>query len=122
MPDHEPVVHTHYGIPLGVEYSTPTHDKKFSEALSREAGERDLAMIRALNPPPGRTQAQTEPKVRAPILAENFSEECARLDREIFERGVPVERKKLLELGKQCFTRRNRSRSSQLAADHRHAH
>ena len=103
MPDHEPVVHTHYGIPLGVEYSTPTHDKKFSEALSREAGERDMAMVRALNPP-SRT-APTEPEVRTAILPDDFKEQFARADREIYGRGVAVDRERLLSLGKERFTR-----------------
>jgi len=94
---------SHYGVPLGTEVSLPQHDKKVFEALSREAGERDLAMTRAMNPPP--FKAPTQPEVRAPILPENFNEQLARVDREIYERGVAIDRERLLSLGKERFTR-----------------
>jgi hypothetical protein len=91
-------------VPLGAQIVPPGHDKKFSDTLSREAGERDMAMIRAMNPPTIRKEL-TRPPIREPELPPDFASRAAKLDKEIVERGIGVDRSKLLALGKERFTK-----------------
>jgi hypothetical protein len=100
---HEKSSFSHYGVPFGTEVSLPQHSTEVSEAISREAGERDLAMLRAMNPPT--FEASTKPSIREPELPADFASNAARLDREIVDRGIAVDREKLLALGKERFAR-----------------
>ena len=102
MSNHERVSTTSYGVPLGAQVTLPDPDGKIAAALSREAAERDLAMIRAMNAP---AWQPTEPEVRAPIFPDNWQELVAQLDQDIVERGVGVDRKKLVALGQERFAR-----------------
>jgi hypothetical protein len=94
-------IRTDFAPPYGAEVGLPHHGK-VSEPLLREAAQREMAMIRALNPP--LWKAPTQPLVREPELPADFATRVAKLDREIVEHGVAVDRSKLLALGKTRFT------------------
>jgi hypothetical protein len=71
---------------------------------SAEAGEREMALNQAMAGG-GRTSALELPTLRAPKLAKDFQARLDELDEAIHQRGVAVDRDKLLELGKEQFTR-----------------
>jgi hypothetical protein len=74
---------------------------KVSETLGREAAEREMALVRAMNPPSLR-QAPA-PELRAPTLPDDFAQRCAELDKKIVEHGVGIDRDRLILLGKERF-------------------
>ena len=75
--------------------------KKISQAASSEQAEREDALLRAINPP--RMQRIEPPSLRAPVLPDGFAEQAAALDEEIFNRGVAIDRDRLVSLGRQRF-------------------
>ncbi len=72
------------------------------QAASREAVERDHALIRAMNRS-SNTRTAELPQLRAPVLPEDFTEQTAQLDNMIFERGIGIDRERLLTLGTERF-------------------
>jgi len=91
----------HYGIPLDSEIILPSHG--IAEAASREAAERELAYIKALNAP--QWKAPPQPEVRSPTLPDNLQEQLARVDEAITKRGLVIDRDKFVALGKERFAR-----------------
>src|SRR6516225_169866 len=75
------------------------HTRNVAAAAS-EAAERDMAMARAMNPPRVRIEP---PRVRAPVVADDFLEQISALDARIYNRGVALKRDRLLSLGKERF-------------------
>ena len=106
----EPSVHVHahdpvYGtLPLippeerAQQYSEHRHNV---EAASREASQREMAMIRALNRPP--TQIKPELVLKEPRLPEDFAQQVGALDQQTYRKGVAVSRERLESLGKARF-------------------
>jgi hypothetical protein len=69
---------------------------------SKEAGGREMALLRDLNG--GYAQPQQQPpQLRAPRLHGDHAQRIAKLDEEIYERGIAVDRERRLSLGKQRF-------------------
>jgi hypothetical protein len=68
--------------------------------LSREASAREMAWLRDMNRAAGVTLT---PELKQPVLPEDFAQQVESLDRKIYERGIAVDREKLVSLGKQCF-------------------
>lgn len=91
----------HYGVPIGTEFSPPLHSKDVSKALSHEAAEREMALMRALSGPSGHKPGL--PPIKAPVVPSDFAERIAQLDNTIYQRGVAVDRAKLVEVGKARF-------------------
>ena len=75
--------------------------KKISQAASSEAVQREAALLRALNPP--RMPTLEPPRLRAPVLSDDFAEQAKSLDEKIFNRGVAIDRDRLVSLGKERF-------------------
>ena len=75
------------------------HTRNIAAAAS-EAAERDMAMARAMNPPRVRIEL---PRVRAPVVAQDFLEQISALDERVYNRGVAFNRDRLLSLGKERF-------------------
>jgi hypothetical protein len=99
----EPTSYRSYGVPLGAKVVLPETGHQFSDALAREASERDMAMMKSMNPPAWKPP--TEPEVRKPVLPDDFKERLATVDKAIVERGVAIDRTKLVTLGKERFAR-----------------
>lgn len=69
------------------------------QIASSEAAEREMALVRAMNPPPlPKLEARA---LRRPVLPVGF--DAAQLDQQVFERGVAIDRDRLLSLGKALF-------------------
>ncbi|PYK64987.1 MAG: hypothetical protein DME50_10650 [Verrucomicrobia bacterium] len=96
----EPRVTTSFWPPRNTEIAG-AEQRGVSEALGREAAQREMAKIRAMNPPPWRRSRR--PPIREAELSADFATRIAKLDQEIVERGVAVDRSKLLMLGKSRF-------------------
>ena len=69
-------------------------------AASREAFEREMAMLRAMNESAGKPEPQT---LRKPKLPDDFAAHVAALGRKIYERGVVIDRGRFLSLGRERF-------------------
>jgi len=74
-----------------------------AEALSREAVARDRALLAAMNRAPGTPASTREPVLREATLPSDFQSRLDALDDEIHNRGVAVDRDKLVSLGKKRF-------------------
>jgi hypothetical protein len=73
--------------------------KEIAQIASREAAERDMAYVRAMNPPPvPKLEARA---LRQPVLPAGF--DAAQLDKNIYSRGVAFDRERLLSLGRVLF-------------------
>lgn len=88
--------------PLGMHYETEAAQHAPSTAVT-EAVEREMALVRALNPPPAPTLTEDMIELRRPILPDDFAQRVEALDSKIYERGVVVDRDKLFSLGKDGF-------------------
>ena len=73
-----------------------------SDQSGGEAAAREKALLAALNGSP-RAPKLGPPPLRRPVLSDDFAERLAALDEKIYERGVAVEREKLLSLGEARF-------------------
>jgi hypothetical protein len=98
---HNPV----FGTPpiIGVsreeaERAQEQYDRSKADAR-REAGARDMALARAMNPL--RVRRDEPPPLKAPALPDGF--DAAEIDRAIFERGVAIDRDRLVSLGRDRF-------------------
>jgi len=80
--------------------SDATAHKRMVQAASSEVAEREAAYLRALNPP--RVQVE-RPSLKQPVLPDGFADQAAAIDQAIFNKGVAINRDKLLALGKQRF-------------------
>jgi hypothetical protein len=81
------------------ELGIPQHDRlAAAEIASREQMERDRAMGRPYVAPP------ELPVIKEPVLPGDFAAKVAALDQEILDRGIAVDRERLMSLGKQRFT------------------
>jgi hypothetical protein len=78
-----------------------TADKRTQAAAVKEASQREMEMLRAMNPP--RPRDLGPPPVAEPLLAPDFAEQAAAIDNKIAERGVAINRDRLLEQGRQRF-------------------
>jgi hypothetical protein len=87
--------------PHGAEVVGTSHHRAVVEAASREAAEREMAMLRALNPP--RLTESEPPPLRSPSLPEDFGQRLKGIDNAIVGRGLPVDESKLLSLGRERF-------------------
>ena len=73
--------------------------KHAAQIASQEAADRDIAYLKAMNPPPvPKLEARA---LRQPVLPADF--DAAQLDGLIFKRGVAIDRERLLSLGKALF-------------------
>ena len=95
----EPIVS--YGVPLGAEPILP-HTKAHAATASREASEREMDYLRALNQTPSRQTTQPPP-FKEPTLPEDFQQRLETLDKAIFGRGIAIDGDKLLAVGKTRF-------------------
>jgi hypothetical protein len=91
---------THFGVPSGTEYALPQHSREVSDALS-EASALELSYLRALNRSEPTPHSSTQ--LKEPRVSDDFAQRLTALDDEIFARGVAVDRKKLVAVGKQGF-------------------
>jgi hypothetical protein len=98
----QPITRTTYGGPppdTDVFVPSRSQSEKLAVATaSREAGEREAAYLAALNR--SSAPAPVLPRLREPELPQ---EDLDALDRDVFERGVAVDKDKLLALGKKRF-------------------
>src|SRR5437763_12167720 len=95
----EPIVS--YGVPLGAEPILP-HTKAHAATASREASEREMDYLRALNRS-GPPTPNEPPPFKKPTLPKNFEQQIGMLDDNIVKRGIAVDGGKLLALGKTRF-------------------
>lgn len=103
MPDEHRKFYSSPFPPLGFEFVSPAHEKVAMQTASREVSEREAAYIAALNRPSVPTLEM--PPIKEPTLPENFQQRVNELDQRIFERGLAVDRDKLLALGKERFAK-----------------
>lgn len=86
---------------------------------SRVAVDEEMARNAALGRP--RLPKPEPPSIKAPILSQDFAQRLAALDKEIFKRGLAVDRERLLSLGherfKQLLELDRKARSWQKIAD-----
>lgn len=101
--------HLPFFPPLGSPLESEADQKEVVAAASRIAASREAAMLDALNRPP--TKIQPELVLKEPALPDDFEGKAADLDQTIYERGIAVNRDKLLSLGRERF-------QQLLAADH----
>ena len=95
--EHEPV----FG-PLGPPLAEPRVEQEVVEAASSEASAREMALMRNLNYVPPKPPA---PLLRQPRLHDDHAQHVADLKQKIYERGISVDRDKLLSLGRARFAR-----------------
>jgi hypothetical protein len=91
-----------YGWPLTPLESMEQEHKAAAAAASKEASEREMAFLRDLSGMPT-TKQQPPPELRQPALPSDFVTAMDAFDDEIFSRGIPVSRDKLLALGRKRF-------------------
>jgi hypothetical protein len=105
MPHERPTVTTHHepffhpGVALEEQRQTTSEYKQNVAAAATEAAEREMAYVRALNPP--RVPQLEPPQLRQPVLPDGF--DAAAIDEAIFERGVAIDRDRILSLGRERF-------------------
>src|SRR5262245_47431206 len=99
----QPCVTVNYGFPpLNTEVNVPPRSEpEVTAAGSREAAERESAYLQALSPP--RMKNPGPPVLKKPVLPGDFQIRLDKLDRQIHERGVAIDRERLLSLGKEQF-------------------
>jgi hypothetical protein len=76
--------------------------RDLAATASRDIAERDAAFCRALNGPPRPRRELGLPPLRQPVLPTDF-EQAKAIDNKILERGIAVNRDRLLSLGKERF-------------------
>jgi hypothetical protein len=89
------------GAPNESASSTAIEDRILTPA-SREAARRDEALLRGLNRADARMVIR-EPELRQPVLGKEFFARIEALDHEIVERGVAIDRDRLVSLGRERF-------------------
>jgi hypothetical protein len=94
-----PVVTTHCEPFTAPEERHQIEYKRDVTVAASEAATREAAYLRALNPP--RVPQLEPPSLRQPVLPHEF--DAAAIDEAIFERGIAVNRSKVLALGKERF-------------------
>jgi hypothetical protein len=98
---YEPFVSNPYVSPEERSQARAEHGRLVA-AASREAGERDMAYLRALSGMPT-TPQQPPPQLRQPVLPSEFVDAMDAFDDEILRRGISVSRDKILALGRKRF-------------------
>jgi hypothetical protein len=93
------MITTSYGIPPGSRPVPPSEEAQ--DAAVREAIQRDMAFARSMNPPPRREPGL--PPLKKARLPDNFEHRLLEIDKAIFERGIAVDRQKLLDRGRARF-------------------
>ena len=105
MPYERPTVTTHHepffhpSVALEEQRQATTEYKRNVAAAATEAAERDMAYVRALNPP--RVPQPEPPQLRQPVLPDGF--DAAAIDEAILERGIAIDRDRILSLGRGRF-------------------
>jgi hypothetical protein len=87
--------------PTDVAIDTKEDQKAATAAASREAAEREMAYLRALNGPP-MPRAEL-PEIKMPLVSDDFPERFTALDEKILSRGIAIDRQRLQSLGQQRF-------------------
>jgi hypothetical protein len=91
-----------YGYPLTPVEPLGEGHKAVAAAASKEASEREMAFLRDMSGFPTTSQ-RPPPELRQPALPNGFVDAMDAFDDEIFGRGVPVSRDKILALGRKRF-------------------
>jgi hypothetical protein len=94
-----------YFRPLGTDLGiiSPEEERRMAVEASRVASEEEAAYLKALGGP--RHRKSELPALKAPRLPQGFEAQVAALDDKITSKGVAIDSYKLLELGKERFTR-----------------
>jgi len=94
-----------YFRPLGADHGifSEAEEKRMAAEASRVASEEEQTYLRALGGP--RVRKSELPALKAPSLPQDFEAQVAALDDKITSKGVAIDTDKLLELGKERFTR-----------------
>jgi hypothetical protein len=102
----QPIITEHN--PVFQPYRTPEEwasdaaaHKRDVQAASREVAEREAAYLKALSPP--RAPHPEPPPLRQPLVTQDFGEHAATLDQQICERGVAIDRDRIISLGRERF-------------------
>jgi len=101
--EHNPV----YGTPpILPQYDYHGHGseagREATRIVSNEAAQREAAELRALNAPTTASKLEL-PRLRSSALPDDFVDRIDALDEAMFERGVAIDRDKLVSLGKERF-------------------
>jgi hypothetical protein len=84
--------------------SNRAQEREVAIAASREEASRESAMLRAMNEPPFRIAPMApESVLRQPHLPDDFANQVADLDSKIHRKGIAIDRKRVLSLGRERF-------------------
>jgi hypothetical protein len=94
-----------YFRPLGADHGifSEAEERRMAAEASRVASEEEAAYLKALGGP--RHPKSELPPLKAPVLSADFGQRLEQLDDKITSKGVGIDSDKLLELGKERFTR-----------------
>jgi hypothetical protein len=97
-------VHGPFFSPRGADPGLqPGKMEELYAAASREESKRDAALLAALNEPP--RVAKPELTLKHPRVPEGYEQRIADLDADIYERGIAIDRDRLVSLGEARFQR-----------------
>jgi hypothetical protein len=99
---HHPTSYASPWPPPNTDVGGLTHSQGPSNALLHEAAQRDMEMVRAMNPPQFHSETPAT-QLPEPVLPDDFASRAVMLDRQIVEHGIAVDRKKLVSLGQDRF-------------------